>query len=987
MRKLLAAIELILPLLSINLTVSAQTKTVMGTVCDSQGEPLAGTFVYVKGSTNAAMTSSDGSYELSGVRAGDVLVFSYIPSQKEIIWDGTNPLNVTIEESSLTIGETVVVGYGQVRSEDVTGSVKSIKVDDLERGFTPRAQDLIVGKVAGVSIVNEGGAPNGNSYIRIRGGSSLSANNEPLIIIDGIYIDSQGINGAGNILSSINPADIESFSILKDASATAIYGSRASNGVILITTKKGSSGSALKISYDGNLSLGFLPSKIEVLSGDEFRVFLKERYGDTGLYRQMSTRTGLVNTDWQSVIFREAVNTEHNLSASGSLGEWLPYRISLGVSDKRGILKTSENDQYTASISLSPNLFDGHLHLEMNARGMYADNRFADWGAVGSAILMDPTQSVYDADSPYGGYFAWLGSDHKVIQVATENPLSALEMLHDEAAARNFKGSIQARYDVHGIRGLQLNASISTDVSSSDGTKYYDPWKASDYMYGGYDSAWTQEIRNTTFNSYIKQDIFTDALHFDIMGGYEWQHYWRTGHTTGYRITQYDEYGDPILVEDNGYENEHFLISFFGRTNLNLKDRYLLTITLRDDGSSRFSKANRWALFPSIALGWRISEENFMKSVRWINNLKLRVGWGVTGQQEINIDYGHIKSYLHSTGTEVGYIRGYVGDTPVWSELLRPEAYNPNLKWESTITSNIGLDYGFIGGKISGSVEVYRRQTKDLINLSTRTPAGTNFKEFVATNIGSLVNSGVEAYMDLVLYDTRDFSWDISWNAAHNKNVITKLASGDDSDVRIQNGVSVNMVGQPANSWYVYEQIYDTSGKPVEGLYVDRNGDGEISSADLRPFKDPAPKWTYGLSTKVRWRRLDASVSGHGAFGSFNYNAVAAGNAALSATSVYVSETLVNRPKSALYTNFEIAQPYSDYYIQDASFFRIDNLVIGWSFKNPWALKFSGRIYLNLQNPLVLTTYSGQDPEVFGGYDGTLYPRPVTCLLGLTVNL
>ena len=971
-------------------TLYGQDGRLNGRITDENGQPVAGAVVYVKGTSNGTTADSEGVYQLSGLKSGDIIVFSLIPSEKELVYNGESSLDVVLEEKSFQIEDAVVIGYGQVRSGDVTGSLTSVKVDEMQRGFAPRAQDLLVGKVAGVSIINEGGAPSGNSYIRIRGGSSLSANNEPLIILDGVYIDSQGINGAGNILSTINPSDIESFTVLKDASSTAIYGSRASNGVILITTKKGSSdGKKVRFAYDGNISVGFLPKKIDVMTGDEYRVFLKDRFGDTSLYSEMASRTGLVNTDWQKEIFRPAVNTEHNLSVYGSAGKWMPYRISMGIADINGILKTSKNDRYTLSIALSPHFFKDHLKLDLTGRGMYAKNRFADWGAVGSAIHMDPTQAVYDPDSPYGGYFAWMGSDHKVIQVATSNPVSTLNMLHDEAWVYNFKGNAQITYECFYLKGLSLNASGSIDTSSSKGHKRYDPWMASDYMYGGYDSHWTQKITNTTINTYFKYDLHTKAVHFDIMGGYEWQKYWRKGWTNGNRITQYDIYGDPIVVDDNGYENAHYLISFFGRSNLSVLDRYLLTVTIRDDGSSRFAKKNRWALFPSLALAWRISEEPFMKNVDWLSSLKLRLGWGITGQQEINVDYGHIRSYLHSTGTEVGYIRGYNGGAPIWSELLRPESYNPDLKWESTTTYNIGIDWGVLKGRGSGSIDVYHRTTKDLINLSTRRNAGTNFKEFVATNIGSLENIGFEMSTDWIIFDRKDFGWDVSANVAYNHNKITRLASGDDSDVRLQSGMTVNMVGQPANSWYVYEQIYDDNGKPIEGLYVDRNGDGEISSADLRPFKHSSPDWTLGLRTKLRWRSFDFSVSGHGSFGVYNYNAVAADNAALSATSIYVSETLLNRAKSAFETNFEIGQPLSDYYVQDASFFRIDNIILGWSFQKQVLSSrlFSGRLYLNVQNPVTFTRYKGQDPEVFGGYDGTLYPRPATFLLGVSFNL
>ena len=972
-------------LLGLNCVLMAQSGAVRGTIYDDEGNPLPGSVVYVKGTAKGTVAGVDGAYSLTGLTSGAVLVYSYYPLEEERVWNGENVLDVTLQNSSVMLEETVVVGYGQTRKEDVTGSLTSVKVDDISRGFTASAQDLLVGKVAGVSIINEGGAPGGNSYIRIRGGSSLSANNEPLIILDGVYIDSQGINGAGNILSTINPHDIASFTVLKDASATAIYGSRASNGVILITTKKGTD-AGLKVSYDGNMSVSHLKRKLDVLTGDEFRVFLKESFGETVMYQSMKDRQGLVNTDWQDVIFKTAINTEHNLSMYGSVRDWLPYRISAGYSRQDGILKTSKTERYTASISLSPEFFDRHLKVELNGRGNVSDNRFADWSAIGAAVTMDPTQAVYDKDSPYGGFFTWVGEDRKIIQVATKNPLSTLEMLSDKARVYNFKGNASIDYKVHFLPDLRLNVNGSLDISESSGRKYYDPWMPSDYMYGGYDSNWTQSVSNSSLTASARYEKKFNGFHFDLMCGYKWQHYWRKGYTTGYRITQYESDGDPILVEDHGYENEHYLISFFGRLNLNILDRYLLTFTLREDGSSRFSEKHRWALFPSVALAWRISQEPFMKSQSLVSNLKLRLGWGVTGQQEINIDYGHLRTYLHSTGTEVGYIRGFFEGEPIWSALLRPESYNPDLRWESTVTLNAGLDFGLWKGRLDGTVDVYHRQTNDLINLQTKTTAGTNFKEFVATNIGALVNKGVELTLNGVMFDKKDFGWDIGANLTYNRNVITKLNDGDDSDVRLQNGVTVNMVGQAANTYYVYEQLYDEKGKPIEGLYRDINGDGEISADDLRPYKKAAPDWTLGLNTKLRWKRLDLTVSGHGNFGTYNYNAVAASGSALSATSVYVSETLVNRLRCALDTGFQIPQPYSDYFIQNASFFRIDSVVLGWTFDSLFKSRANGRIYLNVQNPLVMTSYTGLDPEVFGGHDGTLYPRPITYMLGVTFN-
>lgn len=971
--------------------IMAQQNTLTGLVKDETGETIVGASVSIKGTTNGVATDLDGSFILSNVNKGATILISNVTYiSQEIIYTGQKELIITLKEDTKLLDEVVVIGYGQVRAKDATGALSTVKSDASVRGFAPNAQDMIVGKVSGVNIISEGGSPNGNSIIRIRGGSSLSASNDPLIVIDGVYIDIKGINGAGNVLSTINPSDIESFTILKDASATAIYGSRASNGVILITTKKGTEG-RMRIMYEGNVSIGKLKKQIDVLSGDEFRTFLKDEFSQSssGIYAQMKEKQGLVNTNWQDEIFQTTFNTEHNLSLYGSIVKNLPYRVSFSFSDIDGILKTSKTERYTGNFSLNPTLFNDHLKINITGRGVYAKNRFADWSAIGAAVKMDPSQAVYDKDSPYGGYFTWVGQDNKVIQVATKNPVSMLDMIQDKATVYNFIGNAQLDYKLHFFPDLRVNMNVGLDYSESDGIKYISEFAPSDYMYGGYDASWDERRRNTLMNAYLQYDkdfAFLDS-HFDIMGGYEWQHYWNTGNSIGHRITQFDSYGDPILVNKGHGESENYLISFFGRLNYNMLNKYLFTFTLRNDGSSHFSKDNRWALFPAAALAWRMNEERFIKNIDVISNMKLRLGWGITGQQNIGVFYAHLPTYLNTTGDQANYLRGFdENGNPVWAALLRPEAYNPDLKWESTTTQNIGLDYGFLNNRIDGSIDFYHRKTKDLINLKTKTTVGTNFKEYVIKNIGSLENTGVEFSVNGRIFDEKNFSWEVGANFAYNKNRITKITTGDDKDARLVEGVTVNMVGHSSWMYYVYEQIYDEKGKPIEGLYKDQNNDGIINSDDLRPYKKASADWTYGLHTKLNWKRWDMSISGHGSLGNYNYNQIAASNGALSPTSIYNNESLSNRVKSAFDTNFQLDQPLSDYYVQNASFFRIDNVVLGWSFNKSNLIPVSGRLFGSIQNPLVFTRYKGLDPEIFGGSDGSLYPRPITYLFGVNLN-
>lgn len=976
-------------LLLFSINVSAQNNVIRGVVKDINGEPMIGASATVKGTTNGTITDIDGHFTLSNVKLGSTIVFSYVSYiSQEIIFKGQSTFTIVLEENKKVLDEIVVIGYGQVRKSDATGALTSVKADDKVRGFAPNAQDMLVGKVSGVSIVSEGGSPNGMSYIRIRGGSSLTASNDPLIIVDGVFIDNQGINGVGNILNTINPTDIESFTVLKDASATAIYGSRASNGVILITTKQGAGGKT-KITYDGNMSIGTPKKKIEVMTGDQYRVFLKDSFSGSSLYNEMSKRQGLVNTDWQDVIFRTTCNSEHNLSVYGAANKKMPYRASFGYTNIDGILKTSKMERYTGSFSLTPTLFGDHLKITLNGRGMHVNNRFADWDAIGASIVMDPSQAVYDKDSPYGGYFTWMGSDGNVIQVGTKNPLSMLEMTRDKSSVNNLIGNAQVDYKVHFFPDLRFNINVGIDYSKGDGGKYISEFSPSDAMYGGYNSSWNQKRRNSSFDfytQYTKNLKFLDS-HFDMMGGYSWQHYWMAGDGIGHRITQYDKYGDPLLVTESNYETEHYIVSFFGRMNYGIKDKYLLTFTLRDDGSSRFAKTNRWAMFPSAAMAWRMNEESFVKNVNAISNLKLRLGWGVTGQQDINQgDYPYIATYLKTVGDQANYLRGYENGIPIWVSLLRPEAYNPNLKWESTTTYNAGLDFGFLKNRIEGTIDFYHRKTKDLINAETKTTAGTNFKEYVAANIGSLENTGLEFAITARPVVMKNFSWEIGANVAYNKNKITKLSIGDDKDTKSRSGVVVNMVGHATNMYFMYQQIYDQKGKPIEGLYKDQNNDGQINEQDLRPYKKAAGDFNFGLNSKLNWKSWDMSIAGHGSLGNYNYNAIAANNAGLSPTSIYSSETLSNRVKSAFETNFQIAQPLSDYYVQDASFFRIDNIVLGWSFPKSKAIPVAGRLYTSVQNPVVFTRYKGIDPEVFGGYDSSLYPRPITFLFGINLN-
>lgn len=970
--------------------VWAQSANVTGTVRDAKGETIIGVNIVIKGTGNGAITDAEGRFDLPSVKPGDILVFSFIGYvTEEVPYQGQKVIDLVLTEDTKTLEEVVVIGYGQVRKGDATGSLTSVKVDSKTKGFAPNAQDILVGKVAGVHVTNAGGSPTAGATIRIRGGSSLSASNDPLIIVDGVPLDNNGVGGVGNMLSTINPNDIETFVILKDASATAIYGSRASNGVILITTKKGSS-DKFRITYDGNVTFSTRTKDIDVLNAREYRSFLEKTFEGQSNYDEVMGKLGNADTDWQDEIFKVAVSTEHNLSMFGSVKQFMPYRVSLGYTKVDGILKTSDMKRYTGSVSLNPTLWNDHLKINLNGKAMYIESRFANQGAIGAAVLFDPTQSVYDEDSPYGGYFTWTGADGSLLSTATKNPVSMLKMNKNTSDAFDFIGNAQFDYKLHFLPDLRFNLNLGIDYSRSSGGQYIPEMAPSDYLYGGYDGNWEQRRRNLLLDFYMqysKDFSFLDS-HFDIMGGYSWQHFRTWGNNHDYRIAKYDEYGNPEVVSIGDYINDNYLVSFFGRVNYSIANKYLVTFTLRNDGSSRFSKDNRWGLFPAVAVAWRASQENFLKNSNVVSDLKLRLGWGVTGQQDINQgNYPYLGSYQSAVGNQTNYPLGNVDGAQKWVPVMRPLAYNADIKWESTTTYNAGIDYGFLKNRINGSVDFYYRKTKDLINAETKTAAGTNFSEYVVANIGSLKNTGVEFSLNAVPVQNANWRWEIGTNFAYNKNEIVRLSFGDNTNsIRRFDNVKVHQVGHAAGMYYVYEQIYDQNGKPIEGFYVDRNKDKQKSEEDLRPYHKSTPDWTVGVHTRLAWKAWDLSLAGHGSIGNYNYNAMAAGNASLAAGSVYQSEFLLNRVKSAFATNYLTTQSLSDYYIQNASFFRIDNITLGWSFKRCRAFPLDGRIYASVQNPVVFTRYDGLDPEIDGGIDNNFYPRPLSVMLGVNLN-
>lgn len=1017
--------------------------TVKGSVKDASGEPIIGASVLINGTSNGTVTDLDGNFSLS-VQPGQTLTISYIGYKKQQVTAQDNMVITMQDDAAQSLNEVVVIGYGVVKKKDLTGSVAALKPDGKNKGVVVNAQDLLVGKVAGVAITSENGTPGAKSNIRIRGGSSLNASNDPLIVIDNVPIDNNGVKGVANILSAINPQDIESFNVLKDASATAIYGSRGSNGVIIITTKKGHAGD-VKVSYNGSVTLGWKKKTIDVLDAAGFRDLIRSKWGeDSDPYRALGT----ADTDWQDLIYQTSISHDHNLTVSGAVGQALPYRVSAGFTDEQGILKTSRFQRATASVTLNPSLLNNHLNITLNAKGMYAKNRYADGSAVGAAVNMDPTQSPYGYTSEYHrkffgdnlnqtlnnfhGYFAWPKSGnysdpnwmYTYNELATRNPLSVLNEKNDVAHSREFIGSADFDYKVHGFEDLRLHATLGADIASGKQNTDISPAYQSnnDSYYGSH--GWERIVkRNLSLSAYAQYyHDFNDAHqhHIDIMGGYEYQRFYRGTDNNYWGIygagntktgTYVDHYGKP-LVDANGneitgslagqiynpsmkaYKTENYLVSFFGRANWSFMDRYYLTATVRDDGSSRFKE--HWAWFPSFAFAWKASEENKLKEISWLSDLKLRLGWGMTGQQDVNNDYAWIPTYTRNQGTGAYYPAD--GD----GTLNRPDNYTPDLKWETTTTYNIGLDWGILDQRLTGTVDWYYRKTTDLLNYAP-TQALSAFRNQAWQNIGTLSNTGVEVTLSWKAIQTKDWYWTIDYNFTYNRNRIDNLTGASSDGLPVPNTSIVigtdkyleyNAVGNPANSFWVYQQAYDKNGKAIEGAMVDRNGDGKISNEDRYFYKSPTPPVTMGLSSRLEYKNWDLGFTLRANIGNYVFDNISQGFKNVSPNALWASSNFMcNKTAQAVADDWQtddVTSNLTDRWIHNASFLKLDNITLGYSFASLFKTSgwhgLSGRAYATASNVFTITNYDGIDPEVFNGFDDNLYPRPFSVIVGLNLN-
>ena len=985
---------------------------VKGHVKDATGEAIIGATVRVDGTQDATVTDFDGNFVLKANAGADITV-SYIGYQTATVKAAAN-LEILLQDDAALLNEVVVIGYGVARKNDLTGSVTALKPDEKNHGMITSAQDMMQGKIAGVNVTNGGGTPGGGATIRIRGGSSLNASNDPLIVIDGLAMDNQGIKGAANPLSMVNPNDIESFTVLKDASATAIYGSRGSNGVIIITTKKGRSNMAPKVSYNGNVSLSVKKKTLDVLSGDEYRKFIIDYYGQDS---EAASLLNFGNTDWQSEIFHPAVSTDHSVTVQGGLAN-MPYRVSVGYTDQNGILKTGNFQRATASVTLNPSFLDDHLKFNINGKFMYAYNRYANGDAIGDATRADPTHFAYSQDAMYknyGGYWQWLDSGASLMDPTystmwnrntVANPLSRLYEKNDRANSYDYMGNVEVDYQIHGFEDLRLHANASGDWANGTQDTDYAPWGPSNFYYGN--SGYTYEKKyNLTFSAYAQYyKDFAKTQHFDIMVGYEWSHNRYEGDSyyaglyplTTQQVITHDDgttepaAGKPYNAKTSIWKSENYLVSFFGRANYIAFDRYMLTATVRRDGSSRFKE--HWATFPSVAFGWKINEEAFLKNVKWIYELKLRLGWGKTGQQEGIGNYNYFASYnVNTTNVDGRYPLVGLNDDGL---MYRPDAYNQDLKWETTTTTNVGLDFSVFNNRFSGSLDYYYRKTTDLINDAS-VSAGSNFRNMVRSNIGSLKNSGIEVALTVRPIQTTDWQWEISTNFTYNKNEITEL-TGESSIVMtgdISSGTGnkcqAHSVGHPARSFYVYQQVYDDNGLPLEGVYVDRNADGVINDSDRYFYKSPAAPYIAGLSSRLQYKNWDFGFGLRANFDNYVFWDKEAGYSNVSKRYDSSFGYLQNVIPGAVERNWSTYDhALSDYFVHNASFLKCDNITLGYSFDGLFGggkyNGLSGRVYASGTNVFTITKYEGIDPEVESGIDNNMYPRPFTIQVGLNLN-
>lgn len=990
----------LLTMLFLSLVSFSQDRVITGKVTDPRdGTALAGVSVAVKGTNTGTQTDANGVFRISVATNVTSLVFTSVGYEtQEVDITGKTAVDVSLAVNNAALGEVVVIAYGTRKRGDLTGSVTAISAKDFQQGNIPSAEQLLQGKVAGVQITSGGGSAGGGSRIRIRGTTSITASNDPLIVIDGVPVESNGIAGSGNLLNTINPDDIESMSVLKDAAATALYGSRASNGVIIISSKKGSRGKP-RFNYNTQLAANVIGKTVDVLTADEIRKIVTDDAIATGsnTYRNL---LGTANTDWQDQIYQTAITNNHNFSVSGTAAN-MPYRVSVGYLNQEGILRTDKFNRYNAGVNLAPKFFDNHLSVNLNLKASQTENRFADGGAIGSAVSFDPTQPV--AGGKYGGYYEWLQqSDGNAINLATRNPVALLMLRDNTSRVRRLIGNVQLDYKLHFFPDLHIQANFGMDNSWGRGNDNIDSNSATNWRTGGRHAFYKQSKENwvADVSLFYEKEIKSIRSKMDVLVTHSYQDF--ITNAFNYPAFSYRAIADPNkpALRDTLEGSiptfptdrpQYRLESYFARLNYTLNDKYLLTASVRRDASSKFSPENRVGYFPSVAVAWKVKEELF-KNSRWISDLKFRASWGETGQQDGIAYYSYLPRYEQSS-LSAQYL---FGDTYYF--FLRPDAYDVNVKWETTETINLGLDFSFFNNRISGNLDVYHKKTRDLLSEIPVAP-GSNFNILLLTNVGNMENKGVEFALNTTPVKNSKVTWDFGFNVTFNRNRVTNLLKQDDPNFQgiptsgisggTGNTVGRLQVGYPIFNYFVYKQIYDgETGRPIEGLYEDINRDGKVDGDDRYYYKQPAPDVMLGVNTQVSFERWTIGMSGHGLFGNYLYNNYLSNAGVLNAIKNPIN--FIGNASRDYYTSTQFSnnQYLSDYYIENASFFRLDNINIGFNAGQVLGAGTNLRVSANAQNVFVISKYKGLDPENASntGVDNNIYPRPRVFTLGLNVD-
>lgn len=967
------AFLLVFSLLSCLQAFTQTTVTIKGHVTGPDNKPVAAATVSVAGTGKAVQTDSLGAFRLTAPADAVLEISSAGYATQRVHVQAV--MAVVLQISELAMNEVVVIGYGTQKKKELTGSIATVTAKDFQQGAITTPEQLIAGKVAGVSITSNGGSPGAGSVIRIRGGASLNASNDPLIVIDGVPLSGNNIYGASNALSLINPSDIESFTVLKDAAATAIYGSRASNGVILITTKKGTGGKPVT-SFSTQVSVSGIQKTIDVMSAAQFRSYVDSL--GTGTYDNVHTYKSLPgnsSTNWQHEIYQAAVSTDNNISVAGAY-KTTPYRFSLGYLNQDGILKTDNLQRFSGGIALSPRLLDNHLKIDVNIKGTVSKARFANGAAISSAVYFDPTQPV-TATSPFGNYFEWAAKDPvtnaiTLNKLAPRNPVALLQLYNNSSTVQRSYGNIQFDYSFPFLPQLHANLNLGYDVASGSGTTNVPAYAAQNYLDSGQHNKYANRIGNKVGEFYLNYTSDIKSIHSNINATAGYGYY--NNLSINYNYPNLRANGDTIPGSVPSYpkdEPENTLISYYARLIYTFHAKYILAASIRSDGSSRFAPGNRWGTFPSVALTWRINQENLFSHSKALSDLKLRLSYGITGNQDGIYNYPYLGVYSLSDNAS----RVQFGNT--YYNMATPAAYDATIRWEQTATSNAGLDFGFFQNRLGGSLDVYYKKTKDLLN-TIPIPEGSNFSSTILTNVGNLENKGVEFMLNAVPVKNKDITWSVGFNVAYNENKITNLTATKDPTypgTLTGNGViQINTVGYNTNSFYVYHQLYNKNGKPIEGVYQDLNGDGIINQNDLYRYKSPFPAYIFGFSTQLSWKQWSLSTVLRANLGNYMYNGISTG--AIQSNILNPLGYLANTMTDVLYTHFYNSQPQSDYYVQNASFLKMDNLGLGYDAGRIFHDKAGLRLNANCQNVFTVTKYTGIDPEIYGGIDNTIYPRP-----------